>query len=257
MLNFRNTNISFIILLILIAGASFFIGVPFFVYALLAAAYLGILAYGSYAVDLNFYMPVICSAKSEDKEIAISFDDGPHSEITPAVLNILEKANVQAAFFLIGKQIPGRENLVSQLHAKGHLIGNHSFSHHALFDLFSSKKMLADIKSMDQLILNILGLRPKFFRPPYGVTNPNLKNAVQAGRYDAIGWSVRSLDTVIKDEKKLLYKVTKHLRPGDIILFHDTSHTTLSILNEFIQQVRKRGFRITRLDKMLKLEPYA
>ncbi len=257
MLNFRNTNIFFFILVILLAISSAFAAVPIFAYGFTFIAYLCVLAYGSYTVNLNFYMTVICSAKTQDKEIAISFDDGPDAEITPAILSILEKENIQAAFFLIGKKIPGREYLVSKLHADGHLIGNHSFSHHPLFDFFSSRKMLEDLQSMDQLIFNMLGLKPKLFRPPYGVTNPNLKSAVRAGGYKAIGWNIRSLDTVIKDEIKLLNKVTRHLRPGDIVLFHDTSNTTLSILSEFIQQVSKQGFKITRLDKMLKLEPYA
>ncbi|MFI5157068.1 MAG: polysaccharide deacetylase family protein, partial [Chitinophagales bacterium] len=198
MLNFRNTNILFFILLVLLISANYFIGIPLFAYALLVIAYLGILAYGSYKVSLNFYMPVLCSAKTRDKEIAISFDDGPDAEITPAILTILNRANVHAAFFLIGNRIPDREILVRKLYEEGHLIGNHSFSHHALFDFFSSRKMGEDLKSMDQLIINMLGIRPRLFRPPYGVTNPNLKSAVQAGGYKSIGWSIRSLDTVIK-----------------------------------------------------------
>jgi peptidoglycan-N-acetylglucosamine deacetylase len=137
------------------------------------------------------------------------------------------------------------------------MIGNHSYSHHTWFDLFSYKKMLGDLKKMDEEMERVTGLQPKLFRPPYGVTNPNLKKAIINGGYIPVGWSVRSMDTVIKDEKKLLNKISRSLKPGAIFLFHDTSKTTLAILPSFIKWVRESGYEIVRLDKMLHLKPYA
>ncbi|HRQ49941.1 MAG TPA: polysaccharide deacetylase family protein, partial [Agriterribacter sp.] len=72
-----------------------------------------------------------------------------------------------------------------------------------------------------------------------------------------IGWTVRSMDTVAKDVRKLLAKVTGSLKPGAIVLFHDTSKVTLDVLPAFIQQARQKGYAIVRLDKLLNLEPYA
>jgi len=171
-------------------------------------------------------------------------------------LDILFKENVEAAFFCIGKNIAGNEALLRRMYSSGHLLGNHSFSHSNLFDLFSSKKMLADLQAMDMAMEKVIGRRPIFFRPPFGVTNPNLRKAVDAGEYITIGWSVRSLDTVIVNEKKLLDRV-RQIRPGDIILFHDRSETMLSILPEFIRKLKVQGFQIKRLDKLLNLAPYA
>ncbi|MEP7143595.1 MAG: polysaccharide deacetylase family protein [Ferruginibacter sp.] len=257
MLNFRNTNIFFIVLLVIAIGLNKSAGIPFFVYPVLLLIYSGIVFYGCYFVDSNFFLPVICSAKTDMKEIAISFDDGPVNQYTPETLQVLKAHGVKAAFFCIGSRIGENEKLFRQLHEEGHVIGNHSFSHGFWFDLFSYKKMLEDLKRMDQEMERVTGLQPKLFRPPYGVTNPNLKKAIINGGYVPIGWSVRSMDTMMKDEKALFDKISKSLKPGAVFLFHDTSKTTLAILPSFIKWVWENGYEIVRLDKMLHLKPYA
>lgn len=113
------------------------------------------------------------------------------------------------------------------------------------------------MKLMDDEMVRVTGLKPILFRPPYGVTNPNLKKAIINGNYKPVGWSVRSMDTVIKDEKKLLSKINNALRPGAVFLFHDTSKTTLNVLPEFIKEVKSQGYHIIPLDKLLLLKPYA
>ena len=257
MLNFRNTNICFIILLVIFIGLDIYAGIPFFIYPLLLLVYSGIVFYGCYFVDSNFFLPVICSAKTDNKEIAISFDDGPANQYTPEILQVLNEHGVKAAFFCIGKRIGENEKLFQRLHKEGHLIGNHSYSHHVWFDLFSSKKMLEDLKMMDVEMERVTGLQPKLFRPPYGVTNPNLKKTIINGGYIPVGWSVRSMDTVIRDERKLFNKISKSLKPGAIFLFHDTSKITIAVLPAFINWVKESGYEIVRLDKMLHLKPYA
>ncbi|MFT3826147.1 MAG: polysaccharide deacetylase family protein [Chitinophagaceae bacterium] len=257
MLNFRNTSIVVVLLLAALIICDIQFTLSAWWYVLLAFLYSLILFYGSYYVGSNFYIPITCSADITVKQIAISFDDGPMEAYTPAVLNILKEFDVPAAFFCIGHRIPGREALLRQLHAEGHLIGNHSYSHHALFDLFSAAKMQQDLQQMDNTMEAATGLKPLLFRPPYGVTNPNLAKAIRKGGYTPIGWNIRSLDTVIKDEQQLLEKVTKSIKPGAIVLFHDTSKTTLAILPSFIRYVTAQGYSIVRLDKMLNLNPYA
>ena len=256
MLNFKKTNVLFGLLLIILIVYDLVFHLSLLVYIVLLLVYLFILFYGSYFVDSGFFMTVICSVATTEKEIAISFDDGPASEYSPQILDILKDSKVYAAFFCIGKNIPGREALFTRYHSEGHIIGNHSYSHGTWFDLLSSKKMLADLKKMDDSMSAVIGQRPRLFRPPYGVTNPNLQKAVAEGNYFPIGWNIRSLDTVIRNEQKLLNKVLRALKPGSIVLFHDTSRTTVSILPEFIHRTRGLGYNIVRLDKLLNLEPY-
>ena len=207
MLNFRNTNIFFIALLAILIGVHVKYGLPVYIYPLLFVVYSLIVFWGCYYVGSNFFIKIVCKADTDKKEIAISFDDGPAENYTKEILAILKTEQVKATFFCIGNRITGNENILKQIDAAGHIIGNHSFSHHFWFDMYSVKKMQEDLKQMDIEMERATGLRPKLFRPPYGVTNPNLAKAIKNGGYTPVGWSVRSMDTVIKDEKKLLSKM--------------------------------------------------
>lgn len=257
MLTFRNTNILFVCLLVLMLTFCINSGLPVYGYFLLVLIYSLIVFYGCYYVGSNFFIRIVCKAETGKKEISISFDDGPAQNYTPEILRILQEENIPAAFFCIGSRIQGNEELIRQIKADGHIIGNHSYSHHFWFDLFSAKKMLADLQAMDGEVKRITGLSPILFRPPYGVTNPNLKKAIITGNYTPVGWSVRSMDTVIKEEGKLLEKINRGIRPGAVFLFHDTSAATVKSLPAFIKEVKKRGYNIIPLDKLLHLQPYA
>jgi len=257
MLNFRNTNIIFILALVVIAALATRYPVPLYSYPILLLAYLGILFYGSYYVGSNFFMKVLCRGNRQARQIAISFDDGPANAHTPEILQVLKRYSVPAVFFCIGKNIAGKETLLQQIKEEGHIIGNHSFSHHFWFDLFSTRKMMADVQMMSETVREAIGVRPLLFRPPYGVTTPNMRNVMDKGGFTAVGWSIRSLDTVIKEEEKLFQKINDQLQPGAIVLLHDTSKTTLNVLPRFIESARSRGYEFVSIDKLLNLQPYA
>jgi peptidoglycan-N-acetylglucosamine deacetylase len=256
MLTFKNTTLVFAILGVILVGLTIRYGLSYGWCIALVILYTWPLAYGSYHIGSDFYFPVVCSADTVLREVALSFDDGPAAEHTPGVLRILERHHIEAAFFCIGNRIAGNEDMLKMVHQQGHLIGNHSYAHGILFDLLSARKMSRDLRQMDDALFATVGLRPRLFRPPYGVTNPNLRKAVRRGGYTAVGWNVRSLDTVIQDKEKLLHRITDALRPGAIVLLHDTSFTTLSILDELIGRIHAEGYAIVRLDKMCKLTPY-
>ncbi|MBL7703705.1 MAG: polysaccharide deacetylase family protein [Ferruginibacter sp.] len=257
MLNFRNTNIFFIVLLAILIGVHVQYDLPIFAYCLLLIAWSLIVFWGCVNVGSDFFIPIICKADINKKEIALSFDDGPAENYTPQILDVLKAENVKATFFCIGNRIGGNENILKQVQEEGHIIGNHSYSHHFWFDMYPAKKMQEDLRQMDAELERVTGLKPKLFRPPYGVTNPNLAKAIKKGGYMPVGWSVRSMDTVIKDEKKLLDKINAGIKPGAVFLFHDTSKNTAAVLPDFIKEVKKRGYSIVPLHKLLALQPYA
>jgi peptidoglycan/xylan/chitin deacetylase (PgdA/CDA1 family) len=257
MLNFKNSNIAFILLLLLLAGLATRYPVPAYAFVLLLILYSLILFYGSYYVGSNFFMKVLCSASTAAKQIAISFDDGPAEAFTPEILDILKQRKVPAIFFCIGKNMAGREVLLQRIADEGHIIGNHSFSHHFWFDLFSTGKMLQDLQLMSAGVKNTMGIEPKLFRPPYGVSTPNMKRVMERGGFTAIGWNIRSLDTMIKEEEKLFQRISSRLQPGAVILLHDTSKTTLSVLPRLIDTARTQGYEFVRADKLLNVQPYA
>jgi peptidoglycan/xylan/chitin deacetylase (PgdA/CDA1 family) len=253
MLNFRNTNIFFIALLAILIGLHVKYGMSVFVYLLLFVAWSLLVFWGCINVSSNFFIKIVCKANTDKKEIAISFDDGPAENYTQQILAILKAEHVKATFFCIGNRIAGNEAILEQIQADGHIIGNHSYTHHFWFDMYSAKKMHDDLKQMEAEMERVTGLKPKLFRPPYGVTNPNVAKAIRKGGYTPVGWSVRSLDTVAKDEQQLLNKINAGIKPGAVFLFHDTCKITLNVLPKFIQEVKKRGYNIIPLDKLLAL----
>lgn len=255
MLNFRNTNIIFLLLLAVLIWLDTNKDIAVWYYVLAFFVYSLIVFWGCYYVGSNFFIHIVCKAATAKKEIAITFDDGPATSYTPEILALLKKNNIQAAFFCIGNRVAKEESLVKEIFDQGHIIGNHSYSHAPLFDLFGTNKMCADVSQMDAVTQKAIGVKPALFRPPYGVTNPTVKKAIINGGYTPVGWSVRSLDTVVKDKAKLLKRVSA-IKPGDIVLFHDTSKTTLDILQTFIDHVHNSGFTFVRLDKLLNVKPY-
>ena len=257
MLTFRNANIFFGTLVAGLLVLQLWAHIPLFIFIGLFVLYLIMLIYGSYNIGSNFFMKVICSGETREKVIAISFDDGPLPEYTPQVLQVLQQENVPAAFFCIGKRVVENENLFRQVHEQGHLIGNHSYSHTSTFDMMPASRMLKDVQRTDAAIEKSIGLQPKVFRPPYGVTTQAMNRVMKLGGYTAIGWNIRSLDTVARDEKQLLDKLVRLLEPGGVILLHDTQKITLSILPRFIKAARNEGYEFVRLDKLLNVKWYA
>lgn len=210
-----------------------------------------VLFLGSYFIQLRFFIDSYCEGSVETNAVALTFDDGPSPRFTPEILRILDKYQIPAAFFCIGKNIAGNESILKQMDASGHLIGNHSDTHHFWFDLWPADKMLDDIREMDHKTGLLLGKTNSFFRPPYGVTNPNLVKAIRKGNYLSIGWSIRSMDTVLKDKDKLRDRVCRQLKPGAIVLFHDHGWHTASVLESVILEIQSRGLRIVRVDELI------
>lgn len=223
--------------------------------ALPVAAYVGVVAYGSARISSSFFIETLCRAATTQPHIALTFDDGPVAT-TPAVLDILARHGVPATFFCIGQRVRENPALVRRIEAAGHLIGNHSFTHHFFIDLFSTRQLSQEISDTDAAIAEATGRRPRLFRPPYGVTTPNFARAIGRAGHLCIGWSVRSLDTVVKDEQQLLDSMVRALAPGAVFLFHDSSAATVGMLDAFIRQARQRGFRIVPLSQLLGISPY-
>lgn len=258
MLNFRNTNFFFAIVLIAIIFYDVrYIDVSWGWYAALLVIYLLIQFWGSYFVQSNFYMKVHYRGNTTKRWIALSFDDSPQENYTAEVLDILKEKNVKATFFCIGENILRLPELVKRMYEEGHIIGNHSYSHHTWFDLFTVKKMVNEIESTNDIVKQQLGITMQWFRPPYGVTNPSLSSAVKKTNMQAIGWNIRSYDTMFDSAEDLLEKLKKMLQPGGIILLHDKMLATKQMLSSFIDYVKTEGYEIVPMDKILDLKPYA
>ncbi|HTE32641.1 MAG TPA: polysaccharide deacetylase family protein, partial [Chryseolinea sp.] len=231
--------------------------VPGLWYVVICCAYVGIQAYGSAVPSAEFFVPVQCAGPSASRAVSLTFDDGPVSGQTDEILRILRSYNTPAAFFCIGHKIKDNHDLIKKMHAEGHSICNHSYWHGYTFDLQSAGKIEKELADTDQQIHQAIGLKPAFFRPPYGVTNPMVAKAIVKRKYVTVGWSIRSFDTVIHDGDKLMQKITKSLKAGDVILLHDQSVTMVTILPALLEHIAAIGLKIVRLDELLKEPAYA
>lgn len=215
------------------------------------------MAYGSSVIGSGYYVETVCNGSSKEKIIALTFDDGPEPLLTENILDVLKKNKIQAAFFFIGNKMEKHPDVVKRVVADGHIIGNHSYSHHRWFDLFPRKKMVAELQQTNNIAAKITGKKIKFFRPPYGVTTPVLAKAINALGFETIGWNIRSFDTVIKDPSRLPERISQRLRNGAILLLHDTAPATQQSLQTIIDRIGQRGYSFARLDHLIQKEAYA
>jgi peptidoglycan/xylan/chitin deacetylase (PgdA/CDA1 family) len=249
MLNFRNTSIAFLVLLALFSVISIYSVVGYFLMAPLVLAYLALMVSGSVFVCSNYYLKVLCRRKTEEKVIAVTFDDGPHPEITPKILDLLKQHQIPGVFFVIGKNVTENQGLMMRMVEEGHLVGNHSFTHSSFFDLWNSRQMLEDVNKAENIVAFATGQRPSWFRPPFGVTNPAVAKLVAMKGFQVMGWSIRSLDTSIKDPQKIVARIKKKWQPGGIILLHDTNERSLTVLKKIIDHAIKEGYTFARADE--------
>jgi peptidoglycan/xylan/chitin deacetylase (PgdA/CDA1 family) len=255
MLNYRNLNILFFIALLAIIISSNYYEVGILAYLILIAFYLLIIVIGTFSIRMNFYFASLHSGDSNKKNIALTFDDGPHPVFTQEVLKLLDEHQAKATFFCIGKHINNFSNIVSAAHQQGHLIGNHSYSHSHYFDLFSSVKMTHELNQTRNSIYHAIGKMPNLFRPPFGVTNPLLKIALNNTQLISIGWSVRSFDSN-KNARSVISRLKRKTHPGAIVLLHDTKEKIIPILSEFLPWLKKNGYSVISLEELLHIEAY-
>ncbi len=201
---------------------------------------------GAYFIGLNFHIYSTNYLNTSSKQVILTFDDGPHNPNTPWVLEVLKKHDVKALFFIIGKNISGNEAVLKQIVDEGHQIGNHSFSHDHCIDIWSTKKVTNDFAVCQKLIEQYQP-NNKLFRPPYGVTNPNIARAVKTLNLQSIGWNIRSYDTSIKDIEKIKQRVLSQLKPGAIILLHDRLNFMPELLESLIPAIKAKGYKFVSL----------
>jgi peptidoglycan-N-acetylglucosamine deacetylase len=257
MITFRNTTISFF--LILFAANIFslaFHPVPVLFYLILFFLYLFVSVLFSFFIRSGFHMTAYCRKVTDEKIIALTFDDGPDPDVTPAILDVLT-GKATATFFCIGRKLAGNEHIIKRIDDEGHLIGTHSFSHSNWFDLFSSYRMKNEFRMTDGRINEIIGKKPLMFRPPYGVINPLLKKALRSFPYHIIGFSNRPWDTVTKDPEKIAKRLVRDLKPGDVVLLHDSVPQSVPALKEFLKIVEEKGYRIVSIAELFDILPYA
>jgi peptidoglycan/xylan/chitin deacetylase (PgdA/CDA1 family) len=168
----------------------------------------------------GFFLPVISRGCTGGTMVALTFDDGPDPATTPRILELLEKNKAKATFFVIGEKAQGHPDLMREIIARGHDVGNHSYCHDVLLMLRSRQTIASEIR-MAQEAISAFGIRPLVFRPPAGITNPKLGGILKQQGLHCVTFSCRGFDAGNRRCEGLAERILKKVRPDDIILLHD------------------------------------
>lgn len=255
MLNYQRTNFFLLAVLLILLAINFFVPVQWWLFLLVFVVRFVILVIGSFFITSNFHIKAYCSNPLEtDKKIAVTFDDGPN-ENTLLILDSLKKKDIKATFFCIGKNIEKHPEILKRIIEEGHVVANHSYSHSNFFDFYRKDRVIEEIQKTDALIESISGKKVQLFRPPYGVTNPSIRRALEVTKHKVIGWNIRSLDGILKDEKIIFARIKNRIAPGGIVLLHDTSHT-VTILERLMLYLEENKYKVVSIEELLKIKAY-
>ncbi|MCU4173559.1 polysaccharide deacetylase family protein [Carboxylicivirga sp. N1Y90] len=213
-----------------------------FLVGLITALFITITIIGVSVLKYNLFIKSVCNLSGNNNEIAITFDDGPCPDRTPQILDLLARYDAKATFFCIGNKIAENKAVLSRMHNEGHSIGNHSYEHSNSFPIWSTKKMQVSIIATDKE-LNKIGIQESnLFRPPFGVSNNLIAKAIKTCGKQCIGWSIRTKDTV-KSPEQVLRTVKRKLKPGSIILLHDTNKHVCDELEQILLYCKKQKLK--------------
>ncbi|HUL45612.1 MAG TPA: polysaccharide deacetylase family protein [Steroidobacteraceae bacterium] len=189
-------------------------------------------------------------------EIAITLDDGPDPEVTPAVLALLDRHAARASFFCVGERVARHPQLAREIVARGHSLENHSQRHLNRFSLLGPRALRAEIAGAQESIAFATGAAARFFRAPAGLRNPFLEPELARAGLKLVSWTRRGFDTVSSDPDRVLARLLKGLAAGDILLLHDGhaaraaggTPVILAVLPPLLAAVRAAGLNPVTLE---------
>lgn len=191
-------------------------------------------------------------ADTQEKVVALTFDDGPDPIDTPDILDILKAKDARATFFVLGEAAQSNPNLLKRLIKEGHEIGNHSFSHD-----YQQRRLVEEMNKTDQVIFAATGNHTYFYRPPGGFVSKTQLETTKRNGHVVVLWSVDSKDWRNPGVKQIVDNVMKNVFPGAIILMHDGGYRrtqTVKSLGPIIDALRAKGYRLATLSEIKMLD---
>ncbi|MFY9313334.1 MAG: polysaccharide deacetylase family protein [Tepidanaerobacteraceae bacterium] len=213
-------------------------------------------------VDLITMYPelFIASGDSEEKKVALTFDDGPDDIFTPQILDVLKEKNVKATFFVIGKRAEGYPKVMRRIVDESHLVGNHTWSHPNIMkiSLEDAKQEVLKTEKLLKSYCDDSADRIKIFRSPYGSIDPERVEFISNIGYKIIAWNVDSLDWKGLSAEEVKTNVLENVTEGSIILQHSAGGEgedlsgSVEALPEIIDVLKEEGFEFVTIDEILK-----
>lgn len=201
------------------------------------------------------YESPIARVDTTKKKVALTFDVAWGSENIEEILNILDKHNIKATFFLVGSWIDDNEELVKEIHNRGHEIGNHSNTHSSFTDI-SNEEKIDEIVSTANKIKDLTGEDVNLFRPPFGHVDKDTMNTCKSLGYYVIKWDVDSGDWKNIGSTNVIDRVTKNTTKGSIILFHVNVKDVGAYLEESISNLEKKNYSMVKISDLIYKDNY-
>lgn len=202
--------------------------------------------------DSNTSVPVIKHGPTNQKLVALTFDDGPDDKYTPLVLDLLKEYQVKATFFVIGKNVENLPSVTLRITDEGHEIANHTWDHQRL-TLLSEQEIQNEIIKTNKIIESVTGVSPTLVRPPFGDINNSGKIAINKLGNKIVNWSVDTRDWSGLSVDGILSNVKTEISPGGIILMHSGGgkrDNTVSSLPQIIETLQKEGYQFVTLTEL-------
>lgn len=190
----------------------------------------------------------VVSKPDQQKRVALTFDDGPHPNVTPQILALLKKYNAKATFFMLGSRVAYYPDIAVQVYESGNEVGNHTFNHPVLTKL-SKEQILSEYTMTENAIKNAIGVPSTLFRPPYGATNELVKTSISGTQ---ITWTIDTEDWKYRSAAKLLPSIKNAMHNNAIILMHDIHQSTADGLENVLQYLQAEGYEMVTVSEILK-----
>lgn len=206
----------------------------------------------------HFYGPVFNEAVTNQRVVALTFDDGPYPPYTEQVLAVLKENSVPATFFLIGKNAEKHPELVHKILADGHQIGNHTYSHGDLLKL-DRNQIASEIEKTQQVLIAITGHAPTIVRPPHGFRDAVVMDVMSEKKLQVVEWSIACRDWVNPGVEVITSRAVSNVKNGSIILLHDgdgvaasaSRAQTVEATRRIISELKKQGFRFVTVQEIV------
>ena len=192
--------------------------------------------------------PAVPTPTVANKTIALTFDDGP-GPYTEKLLDILDKYDAKATFFLIGSKVSARANTLRSIQARGHQLGNHSWSHPELPKL-SVDQIAGEIDRTNEAIRQATGVKPSILRPPYGAVNGVVLEQLRLRNMSSILWSVDTRDWADRNSQIVCSRAVAGARPGAVILMHDIHQTSVNAVPCILSSLKQQGYSFVRIQRL-------
>ncbi|MBR2615463.1 MAG: polysaccharide deacetylase family protein [Clostridia bacterium] len=195
-------------------------------------------------------------SETEEKMIALTFDDGPSKQNTREILSILEEYGIRATFFVIGENAAKDPERVKSIFEAGHELGNHTYTH-AYISKISKEALEEEILKTEEVLLSVTGEKPRVFRPPGGYYDDASLSVLEKMGYKNVLWSLDTRDWSLPKTEKIVSKVEDDAGCGDIILFHDLEDKRLptpQVLKRIIPYLLENGYEFVTVSELLSEE---